>query len=940
MKLVCRRTSVIPAALLVSLATVSLAGQGLPTDVVHVANGFDKQPFDYTCELDSDHDTFCIYRLTYPSPVLSPVPQNNTIPAELYLPKGLGPGSKPRPAVICLHILGGGFELTRLQCTALAARGIPAIWFKLPYYAERGTPSGTRALAADPAMFAKALAQGVKDVRRTVDLMASRAEVNPQQIGVMGVSMGGILAGNAAEQEPRITRAVLLLAGGDLLPVVHHARETRLLSETIHRLSPAQRTMVEQAILQADPLQHAAALRQRAMDGRVLMINAAEDEVIPRVCTEKLASALGIQQQVMWLDGLGHYTALVALPRALKTAVDFFAQDLPAGAEPPRPDGTSQSPRHKLVQLLQQFWSLVAVEPAAGHCHLADLEVQVVQKNGKQFNGRIRLVHGAKPKFSIEARVSGLAEISLGVSDAPWMASNKVLFQGKKTESEKLDPLAQVNPLYVKRLGVVEGVVSTLAIAPEILDQWISVDAAATKGKPQTIRFARRGESRDRLQLVMHDDTTPQRLEFDIQGTHGSIVFRAWQIGTVAMDALYEPPRNLPVKEVAGADLTRMWAAALNFAAETALPVAGRPVKPADSSALQVVARDSAGHGLLCQSQGKRILFVEGTPEQMGTAQGQLLREPIARLTERVVYGVGAADSMNAGIWWFDRTAEIERRTAPFLPPRFIAECDAMGRAAGISIRDARAANLFPERFHCSGTALRGKATIDGRIVHARVLDYMRDIGLQDYACVQVFMPIGRNAWISAGYAGFAGTVTAMNERGLAIGEMGGRGEGKWDGVPMSFLLRDIMERAATVDEALDILRHTPRTCEYYYVISDKHRAMAGVHSQPEELEILGPGQQNPRLPRVPQDTVLMSADRRAKALSERIQKEYGHIDAARLMEIIKRPVAMESNLHDAVFAPETLEFWIADAGRTTPACDEPYAHFNLAELLAFYRSR
>ena len=55
-------------------------------------------------------------------------------------------------------------------------------------------------------------------------------------------------------------------------------------------------------------------------------------------------------------------------------------------------------------------------------------------------------------------------------------------------------------------------------------------------------------------------------------------------------------------------------------------------------------------------------------------------------------------------------------------------------------------------------------------------------------------------------------------------------------------------------------------------------------------------------------------------------------------MEIIKRPVAMESNLHDVVFGPETLEFWIADAGRKTPACDEPYAHFNLPQLLAFYR--
>ena len=47
----------------------------------------------------------------------------------------------------------------------------------------------------------------------------------------------------------------------------------------------------------------------------------------------------------------------------------------------------------------------------------------------------------------------------------------------------------------------------------------------------------------------------------------------------------------------------------------------------------------------------------------------------------------------------------------------------------------------------------------------------------------------------------------------------------------------------------------------------------------------------------------------------------------------------MESNLHNAIFAPETLDMWFADAGRHTPACDEPYAHVNLAELVQFYKT-
>jgi isopenicillin-N N-acyltransferase like protein len=359
----------------------------------------------------------------------------------------------------------------------------------------------------------------------------------------------------------------------------------------------------------------------------------------------------------------------------------------------------------------------------------------------------------------------------------------------------------------------------------------------------------------------------------------------------------------------------------------------------AQEPVLKVLKKDPAGHGALCRCGPKIILFVEGTPEQMGAAQGSLVSDGAKRLTERVLYGVGGVSTIQSGTWFVDRMKEIEKRTTPFIPARFFAECDALSAAAGVSQRDGRYANLFPEQFHCSGVALRGKATVGGQVLHARVLDYMADIGLQNDACVIVFMPKDENTWISLSYTGFIGTVTAMNEKGLAIGEMGGGGEGDWDGMPMSFLLRDIMERASNVEEALKILRETPRTCQYYYVVSDKSGAMRALQCTPKEMVVLEPGQQHPQLPPVPDDVVMISADERAVALSERLHKNYGKIDAQQLIEIIKRPVAMNSNLHNAVFAPQTLDMWFADAGKNTPACDEPYAHVNLKELVQFYKS-
>ena len=916
-------------------------------ETVAVSETYNNTPFEYRIRPLAERAEFRIFRITYPSPVVTPVEQNNTIPADYYLPKNLLPGVK-YPAVICLHILDGNEPLTDLVCSVLASRGIPAISFKLPYYGPRGLPGkGPNALAEDPKLFLGAIKQSGEDVRRTVDLLASRPEINPKRIGITGISLGGIVAASAAGAEPRLHRAGLLLTGGDLPRIIHHARETRMLSKMIRQLPPADRAEVKKMIALVDPLHFAPALRDRARDGRVLMLNAAEDEVVPRECTEKLAKALGIADRVVWLEGLGHYTAMAELPRALRMTAEFFARDLPEAArEANSLAAEAASPRstplQRMVSLLQQAVAMLATEPAPGRCHYADVEVSVTLPGKRPIEVHTRLVRGENETFSLRCKISDLGELAMGQCSFPWLvAGGKKVLAGTKNPVAGSRPLGNVDPRQLVGLRTLAGAVGGFALAPHALQQWINVEdvphKAASGGRAIRITAAEQTRAPGEILIGFRDDgRTPETASFAVAGVVGTIKFRGWQANTPALDALFTPPADMPREEVEQTDLHRVFSAAANFALDR-LDDRRWSGDRGKSDEIAVVARDPAGHGLLCRSQGKMILMVSGTPRQMGAAQGTLVRDTARRMIDRVVYAVGGADTVHSGRWFFDRMAEIRRRTEPHIPPRFIEECDALADAVGISRRDALYGNLFPERFHCSGVALRGKATVGGRVLHARVLDYMCDIDLQRAALVQVFMPEQRNAWMSLGYAGFVGTVTAMNEKGLAIGEIGGRGEGLWDGVPMSLLLRDVMERADNVKEALDIIRRSPRTCEYHYVLSDRSGKLLALHCTPEQATVLEPGQQHPRLPLVPEDVVLVSGDSRAKTLSRRIQENYGRIDVPKLIEIIKRPVAMRSNLHNAIFAPETLEMWFADAGRHTPACDEPYAKVNLRELIEFY---
>ncbi len=341
------------------------------------------------------------------------------------------------------------------------------------------------------------------------------------------------------------------------------------------------------------------------------------------------------------------------------------------------------------------------------------------------------------------------------------------------------------------------------------------------------------------------------------------------------------------------------------------------------------------GAGRLEDHDGTKVLFLKGTPEEMGRQHGVLMRRQARNLVDKILYGVGIGSSFEKGRWFLGEIEEAQRRLLPFMDERYLREMDALAAAANLEREEVRLANFFPELFHCSGFAVFGRCTVDGRMYHGRILDYMKGVGLEPNAVVMIHQPDQGFAWANVGYAGFIGTVTAMNERRISIGEMGGRGEGDWDGKPMAQLLREVMEKADTLDKAIDILRRGPRTCEYYYVVADGNAKRAvGVAATPSTFELVWPGTSHPRLPHAIPDAVVLSAGDRYETLAGWVQKQHGKLDAESARHLMDRPVAMKSNIHSALFAPETLDFWVANADSANVASHTRYTHYNLGELL------
>jgi isopenicillin-N N-acyltransferase-like protein len=357
------------------------------------------------------------------------------------------------------------------------------------------------------------------------------------------------------------------------------------------------------------------------------------------------------------------------------------------------------------------------------------------------------------------------------------------------------------------------------------------------------------------------------------------------------------------------------------------------PTLPPAKGERKVIATE--GKGRLEDHDGARVLFLEGTPEEMGRQQGVLLKKEINRVVDKILYGVGVGSSFDKGRWFFGEIEEAVRRTGPFIDPRHLREMDAMADAAGRDREESRLSNFFPELFHCSGFALLGESTEGGHIYHGRVLDYLRGMGLEENAVVMVIKPDQGNAWINLSYCGFIGSVTAMNEKHIAMGEMGGRGEGNWDGKPMAQLVREVMEKCSTLDEAIELMRNSKRTCEYYYVISDGRTKQAvGIKATKDIFEVIRPGEEHPQLAHPVKDTVLLSAGDRYEELVRRVKGNYGKFTADSARELMTRPVCMNSNIQSVLFAPDTLDLWVANADSKNVASATRYTKYNLKELL------
>jgi dienelactone hydrolase len=198
------------------------------------------------------------------------------------------PGAHGRlPAVVYLHGAQGDRQELVVPATWIAARGAVALTITAPSTASP-EPQGLKGVAF-LRWQQQIQARDVVAVRRAIDLLAKRRDVDPKRIGFVGWSAGSHTGGILAGVEPRLQAIVLMSCG--VAPVSEYASLAK----------PALRAPIRRYLGSIDPLRYV----RRARGSSLFVEDGRRDTIVPRAALLTFINATPRGTKIRWYQA-GH----------------------------------------------------------------------------------------------------------------------------------------------------------------------------------------------------------------------------------------------------------------------------------------------------------------------------------------------------------------------------------------------------------------------------------------------------------------------------------------------------------------------------------------------------------------------------------------------------------------------------------------------------------
>lgn len=234
----------------------------------------------------------------------------------------------------------------------------------------------------------------------------------------------------------------------------------------------------------------------------------------------------------------------------------------------------------------------------------------------------------------------------------------------------------------------------------------------------------------------------------------------------------------------------------------------------------------SHGGGELKYVKGIPVLFLSGTPEEMGEQQGVLVARDVKPLMEfpRMIlerHGIGKA---------WPVVAALGRGMIKNAPERYQRELAAGIEHSGLDPDVVKVGNALVEmrRFGgCSAIVVDPARSETGATIFGRNLDFPTYGVLHKYSLLVVARPEGVRPFVSVTFPGMSGVLSGMNDAGLAVATLDvyrSKDEAPFfdpRGTPLAMCYRRLLEECGSVEEAIALMRKLKPTTYMNLAVAD-----------------------------------------------------------------------------------------------------------------------
>jgi dienelactone hydrolase len=237
------------------------------------------------------------------------------VPALLFTPLRAS-AKTPAPCLVLLHGLGGSKEIMAGLALFAAQSGYASLAIDEYGQGERTpTKPSERSQAEELAVTVQ---QSALDVRRGLDYLGTRRDINSKRIGLAGISLGAIIGTVAAGVDPRLKATALISGGGDwgLILKTLTANRTEVGGRSTAGLKNLDWDKASLLLAPEDPLTFAPHIAPRTL----LLIGGRKDTTIVPQAQQELYDAARLPKKILWFDQYGH----VPPPEVVYPALKLF----------------------------------------------------------------------------------------------------------------------------------------------------------------------------------------------------------------------------------------------------------------------------------------------------------------------------------------------------------------------------------------------------------------------------------------------------------------------------------------------------------------------------------------------------------------------------------------------------------------------------------------